>query len=180
MDGRPRDGAPAARRHQQPAASQALRCARGGGAENAGARAAPRRRRAHRAVDGRRLAARARPPPEPQEAPPVSFQNPAALLLLAFVPLTALIYMAAQRRRRRFAVRFTNMELLGDVVSETPSWRRHIPPLLFLLSIAALVFAIARPHTTVNVAKRKATVMLMTDTSGSMQADDVKPSRLVA
>jgi Ca-activated chloride channel homolog len=110
----------------------------------------------------------------------MSFQNPAALLLLAFVPLTALIYLAAQRRRRRFAVRFTNMELLGDVVSDTPSWRRHIPPLLFLLSIAALVFAIARPHTTVNVAKRKATVMLMTDTSGSMQADDVKPSRLVA
>ena len=110
----------------------------------------------------------------------MSFQNPAALLLLAFVPLTALIYLAAQRRRRRFAVRFTNMDLLADVVSDTPSWRRHIPPLLFLLAIAALVVAIARPHDTVNVAKRKATVMLVTDTSGSMQADDVKPTRLVA
>jgi Ca-activated chloride channel homolog len=110
----------------------------------------------------------------------VSFQYPAALLVLAFVPLTALIYAAAQRRRRRFAVRFTNMELLGDVVSETPSWRRHIPPLLYLLAIAALAIAIARPHETVNVAKRKATVMLVTDTSGSMQATDVKPTRLIA
>ena len=110
----------------------------------------------------------------------MSFQYPAALLLLAFVPLTALIYMAAQRRRRRFAVRFTNMDLLAGVVSDTPSWRRHIPPLLFLLAIAALALAIARPHETVNVAKRKATVMLVTDTSGSMQATDVKPTRLVA
>jgi Ca-activated chloride channel family protein len=66
------------------------------------------------------------------------------------------------------------------VVSETPSWRRHIPPLLYLLAIAALTLAIARPHETVNVAKRKATVMLVTDSSGSMQASDVKPSRLVA
>jgi Ca-activated chloride channel family protein len=110
----------------------------------------------------------------------VSFQYPAALLLLAFVPLTALIYLAAQRRRRRYAVRFTNMELLGDVVSDTPSWRRHIPPLFYLLAVAALALAIARPHETVNVAKRKATVVLVTDSSGSMQATDVKPTRLAA
>jgi Ca-activated chloride channel family protein len=110
----------------------------------------------------------------------VSFDYPVALLALAFIPLTGLIYLAAQRRRRRFAVRFTNVDLLADVVTDTPSWRRHIPPLLFLLALAALALAIARPYETLNVAKRKATVMLVTDTSGSMQATDVKPTRLVA
>jgi Ca-activated chloride channel family protein len=110
----------------------------------------------------------------------MKFDYPAALLVLAFVPLTALIYLAAQRRRRRFAVRFTNVDLLADVVTETPSWRRHIPPLLFLLALAALAIAVARPFETLNVAKRKATVMLVTDTSGSMQATDVKPTRLDA
>jgi Ca-activated chloride channel family protein len=110
----------------------------------------------------------------------VSFQYPAALLALAFVPLSGLIYLAAQRRRRRFAVRFTNMDLLADVVTQTPSWRRHIPPALYLLALAALALAIARPHQLVNVAKREATVILVTDSSGSMQATDVKPSRLAA
>ena len=69
----------------------------------------------------------------------MSFDYPVALLALAFVPLSGLIYLAAQRRRRRFAVRFTNMDLLADVVTETPSWRRHIPPALFLLALAALL-----------------------------------------
>jgi Ca-activated chloride channel family protein len=110
----------------------------------------------------------------------VSFQYPGALLVLAVVPLAALMYVVAQRRRRRFAVRFTNLDLLAGVVTETPSWRRHIPPLVYLLALAALALAIARPHTTVTVAKREATVMLVTDSSGSMQADDVKPTRLAA
>jgi Ca-activated chloride channel family protein len=110
----------------------------------------------------------------------VKFDYPIALLVLAFVPLTGLIYLAAQRRRRRFAVRFTNVELLADVVTETPSWRRHIPPLLFLLALASLAIAVARPFENINVAKRKATVVLVTDTSGSMQATDVKPTRLDA
>ncbi len=100
--------------------------------------------------------------------------------MLAFVPLSGLIYLATQRRRRRYAVRFTNLDLLADVVTDTPSWRRHIPPLLYLLALAALALAIARPHETLNVAKRQATVMLVSDTSGSMQATDVKPTRLVA
>jgi Ca-activated chloride channel family protein len=110
----------------------------------------------------------------------MKFDYPVALLALAFVPLTGLVYLAAQRRRRRFAVRFTNVDLLADVVTETPSWRRHIPPLLFLLALAALSVAVARPFENINVAKRKATVMLVTDTSGSMQATDVKPTRLDA
>jgi Ca-activated chloride channel family protein len=77
-------------------------------------------------------------------------------------------------------VRFTNLELLGSVVTSSPGWRRHLPPLLFLLALTALTVAIARPHVDVDVAKEEATVMLTTDSSGSMQATDVTPNRLDA
>src|SRR5919198_2123348 len=110
----------------------------------------------------------------------MSFQWPAMLLGLAIVPLALLAYVGAQRRRKRFAVRFTNLDLLANVVSESPRWRRHLPPLLTLLALASLVVALARPHTSVAVPKQRATVVLVTDTSGSMQALDVKPNRLSA
>ena len=105
----------------------------------------------------------------------MSFEWPLALLGLLAIPLTAALYMLAQRRRRAYAVRFTNLELLGSVVTDSPGWRRHLPPLLFLLALAALTVAIARPHVDVDVAKEEATVMLTTDSSGSMQATDVTP-----
>jgi len=110
----------------------------------------------------------------------MSFEWPLALLGLIAVPLTAGLYMLAQRRRRAYAVRFTNLELLGSVVTASPGWRRHLPPILFLLALAALTVAIARPHVNVDVAKEEATVMLTTDSSGSMQATDVTPNRLDA
>ena len=110
----------------------------------------------------------------------MSFEWPLALLGLIAVPLTVGLYMLAQRRRRAYAVRFTNLELLGSVVTASPGWRRHLPPILFLLALAALTVAIARPHVNVDVAKEEATVMLTTDSSGSMQATDVTPNRLDA
>ena len=110
----------------------------------------------------------------------MSFELPLALLGLLLVPMLLALYMVAQRRRRAYAVRFTNLDLLGSVVTAAPQWRRHIPPLLFLLALAALVVAIARPHVEVDVAKEEATVMLTTDSSGSMQATDVSPNRLDA
>ena len=86
----------------------------------------------------------------------MSFDYPVALLALAFIPLTGLIYLAAQRRRRRFAVRFTNVDLLADVVTDTPSWRRHIPPLLFLLALAALALIRARADWRTKLAEAEA------------------------
>ena len=116
----PETGPPAARRHQPPQAPRALRGARRGRARGAGARAAPHRRRAHRALDLRRLAARAGAPHEPphRAEAPVSFELPIALLGLLLVPLVLLLYLVSQRRRRRYAVRFTNLDLLGSVVTE--------------------------------------------------------------
>jgi Ca-activated chloride channel family protein len=110
----------------------------------------------------------------------MSFEWPLALLGLLAIPLMGALYAMAQRRRRAYAVRFTNLELLGSVVTDSPGWRRHLPPVLFLLALTALTIAIARPHVEVDVAKEEATVMLTTDSSGSMQATDVTPNRLDA
>jgi Ca-activated chloride channel homolog len=110
----------------------------------------------------------------------MSFADPGYLLLLALVPLAGISYTLAQRARRRYAVRFTNLDLLENVVTGRPQWRRFLPPLLFLLALIALVLAIARPQVDENKPKEEATVMLAIDRSGSMQATDVKPNRLSA
>lgn len=109
----------------------------------------------------------------------MSFATPAALVLLLLLPLAALVYLWAQRRRSRYAVRFTNLDLLANVVGETPGWRRHIPAALYLLSLGALLVAIARPHVTEQV-PRDGTVILVSDVSGSMNATDIQPTRLGA
>jgi Ca-activated chloride channel homolog len=110
----------------------------------------------------------------------VSFELPVALLGLLLVPLVVFLYLVSQRRRRQYAVRFTNLDLLGSVVTRSPGIRRHLPPLLFLLALAALTLAVARPHVNVDEPREEATVMLVLDSSGSMQASDVSPNRLVA
>ena len=110
----------------------------------------------------------------------MSFREPLVLLALILVPGAWLLYLAAQRRRAKFAVRFTNLDLLANVVQKAPAWRRHVPPILYLLALTALVVALARPQRTVEVPREQASVMLTTDVSGSMQATDVKPNRLSA
>jgi Ca-activated chloride channel homolog len=110
----------------------------------------------------------------------VSFQWPLVLLGLLAVPLLAAAYVLLQRRRTRYAVRFTNLDLLANVVAATPNWRRHVPAALILLSVAALIVALARPRVNVSSAQEQGTVVLATDTSGSMTATDVRPDRLTA
>src|SRR3954453_7850095 len=83
-----------------------------------------------------------------------------------------------QRRRRPYAVRYTNVDLLASVAGR--SWTRHVPALFALLAPPALLIAIARPQRTVAAERREATVLLVFDTSGSMLATDVEPSRLAA
>src|SRR3569832_45686 len=58
--------------------------------------------------------------------------------------------------------------------------KRHIPPLLFLVALAAMVFAMARPVAVVTLPSNQQTIILAMDVSGSMRATDVQPSRLVA
>ena len=101
----------------------------------------------------------------------MTFQAPLLLGLLAVVPLVAAVYALQQRRARKFAVRYTNVDLLIAVAGR--SWTRHLPALLALLALAALLIALARPQRTVAAERREATVMLVFDTSGSMLATDV-------
>jgi Ca-activated chloride channel family protein len=110
----------------------------------------------------------------------MTFASPELLAGLLLVPLAVGAYLLVQRRRARYAVAFTNVDLLSNLVPRTPSWRRHMPPALYLVAIGALVLALARPSMTVAVPREEATIVLTMDVSGSMRATDVAPSRLAA
>jgi Ca-activated chloride channel family protein len=109
----------------------------------------------------------------------VDFAAPALLVGLALIPLALAAYVAAQRRKRRYAVRYTNVDVLASVAARA-GWMRHVPAALALLALAALLVALARPQRTVAAEQRAATVVMVTDTSGSMLAKDIKPDRLTA
>ena len=110
----------------------------------------------------------------------MTFAAPLLLVGLLLVPLAVLVYLLVQRRRSRYAVRFTNVDLLANLAPRTPAWRRHVPPVLYLAAIGALVFALARPSMTMAVPREEATIILTMDVSRSMRATDVEPTRLAA
>ncbi|MGI8608741.1 MAG: VWA domain-containing protein [Candidatus Dormibacteria bacterium] len=110
----------------------------------------------------------------------MTFQQPFLLFGLVAVALLAVLYILAQRRRKKFTLRFTDVALLESVVGRRPGRRRHVPPLLFLLGAAGLVVAIAQPVFNLEIARNDSSVMLIVDTSGSMDATDVQPTRLEA
>jgi len=109
----------------------------------------------------------------------MSFGHPFLLLTLAIVPIVAALYLIGERRRARYAVRFTNVDVLATVVSHR-SWRRYVPTALFLAALAALCIGVARPQAKTLVATDRAMVILVLDQSGSMFANDVRPTRLAA
>ena len=110
----------------------------------------------------------------------MSFQQP--LLLLLLLPVAALIgvYIFLQQRRRHYAVRFTNLELLSSVVPKRPGWRRHVPAAAVGVSLVALTLGLAHPVHETPVAHESKIVMLDIDVSRSMEATDVSPTRLKA
>ena len=110
----------------------------------------------------------------------MSFQSPLLLLALLVVPVAALAYGAHIRRAKRAAAAFAPAPLLPSVAPRRPGWRRHLPYALYALAVAGLAVALARPEITVAVPDERASIVLATDTSGSMEATDVAPSRLVA
>jgi Ca-activated chloride channel homolog len=110
----------------------------------------------------------------------MSFAEPILLSGLILLPLAALAYAALQRRRRRESAAWANPALVPGLVREQPGWRRHLPPLLLLCALAALIVALARPQRTVAAPQRAANVIMVTDVSGSMNATDVQPDRLTA
>jgi Ca-activated chloride channel family protein len=110
----------------------------------------------------------------------MTFASPELLLALLLIPLAIAGYLFVQRRRSRYAVRFTNVDLLSNLVPKRPAWRRHVPAALYLVAIAALALALARPSLALPVPREEATIILTIDVSGSMKATDVQPTRLAA
>jgi Ca-activated chloride channel family protein len=109
----------------------------------------------------------------------MSFERPVFLLALLALPLLGLLFRLVQRRRMRYSMHFTNLAVLREVAGGR-SWRRAVPPALFGLALAALVVAVARPQVRGLVPQDRATIVLVLDVSRSMEARDVRPSRLVA
>ena len=110
----------------------------------------------------------------------MTFGAPQLLLGLALIPLAILFYLWTQRRRTKYAVRFTNLALLENLVPRKPAWQRHLPPLLYIVAIGALLLALARPSLVVPIPREEATVIMAMDVSASMRATDVAPTRLDA
>ena len=109
----------------------------------------------------------------------MTFERPLLLLALLAVPLALALYVLAERRRMRYAIRFTNLDVLAGVVGDRYR-RRFVPLALFLLALAALCIGMARPQHSTLVPRDRATVILVLDVSRSMQAKDVKPTRIGA
>ena len=110
----------------------------------------------------------------------MTFIWPTALLLLVVVAGLAVLYVLAQRRRNRYALRYANLSLVREAIGKGPGWRRHVPPVLFIFALAFMAIAVARPQAVVAVPSQEGTVILAIDVSGSMLAEDMKPNRMEA
>jgi Ca-activated chloride channel homolog len=110
----------------------------------------------------------------------MSFASPVWLLTLVLVPAGVAAYLLARRRNRRYAIRFPAVATVREVVATTPSWERHVPAALALAAVALLGVALARPRVTDHIPTGQANMVLVTDHSGSMAAQDVQPNRLAA
>jgi Ca-activated chloride channel homolog len=110
----------------------------------------------------------------------VTFLASWRLVFIAAPVLLLLAYLLAQRSRRKAAVRFSSVDLLASVAPKRPGWQRHVPTAAFLAAIVVFVLAFAQPARLISIPKQRATVVLTLDTSGSMIATDVSPTRLAA
>jgi Ca-activated chloride channel homolog len=109
----------------------------------------------------------------------MEFLWPGFLFLLGLIPLLVGLYIW-MLRRRRFAVRYSSLELVRAALPRKSNWRRHLPVILFLPGLASLVFALGRPVVIVNLPTSQTTIILTLDVSGSMRSRDISPSRLLA
>jgi Ca-activated chloride channel homolog len=110
----------------------------------------------------------------------MSFIWPAGLLLLLLIPLGVVLYLRTQRRRRRLAATYGNFGLGRQMTGRRSGARRHLPIILFLIGLTILIVAVARPQTEVSLPRIEGNVILAFDVSGSMAADDLKPTRMEA
>jgi len=110
----------------------------------------------------------------------MTFEWPLGLLALTVVPLVLGLLWLSRRRQSRYAVRFSNVDVLAAVAQATSSPWRFVPPALLCAALAALAVGLARPQVSVSAERKQGTVVLALDRSGSMLAQDVNPDRITA
>lgn len=103
-----------------------------------------------------------------------------ALWGLLLLPLLVLLYWWLLKRRKKIAVQWSSLSIVKAAMGPQRAWRRHVPPLVMLLALAALLVAVARPTAVITLPLVEQTIILAMDVSGSMRATDVEPNRLVA
>lgn len=110
----------------------------------------------------------------------MTFLWPQFLWLLLALPLLVAVYVWLLRRKKKLALRYASLSIVKEAMGASQSLRRHVPPVLFLLSLAAMLLAASRPFSVLTLPSQHETIMLAIDVSGSMRATDVLPNRLVA
>ncbi len=111
---------------------------------------------------------------------PMTFIWPDMLWGLILLPLLVLLYVWLQRRRKKTTLRYANLGLVREALGKTVAWRRHLPPALLFLAVAALLLAAGRPAAVITLPSQQETIILAMDVSGSMRAADVLPNRITA
>ncbi len=112
--------------------------------------------------------------------PALTFLWPSLLWGLWLLPVLVVAYFWLLRKRRKTALRYASLALVKEALGPRGVWRRHVPPALLLLALAALLLAAARPATLISLPSQEKTIVLAMDVSGSMRAADVLPNRLIA
>ncbi len=110
----------------------------------------------------------------------MSFQAPLFLLALALLPLAGWAYVRRERSAPYGRAAFAPAALLPSVAPDRPGWRLHAPAVGYALALALLIVAVSRPQATLATGVEQTMVIVLTDRSGSMLAQDVAPSRLSA
>jgi Ca-activated chloride channel homolog len=110
----------------------------------------------------------------------MSIASPIWLVTLLVPALALAAYLWIEKRPGRYAVSFPNLSVLAGVARGGRQWRRHLTAAFLVASVALLCVGVARPHMTMMVPSERATVIVTLDVSGSMQAEDIKPTRLDA
>jgi Ca-activated chloride channel family protein len=112
--------------------------------------------------------------------PWMTFLWPSMLWALLALPVIVFLYVFLLRRRKKTSLRYANLALVREALGSHSAWRRHVPPVLLFLALAALLLASSRPAALITLPSAQETIVLAMDVSGSMRAADVQPNRLVA
>src|SRR5918992_2360305 len=110
----------------------------------------------------------------------MTFLWPEMLLLLLIVPALVAAYFILLRRKKEAALRYASLSIVKEAIGRGQNLRRHVPALLFLVALIAMITAIARPAAVITLPSQHQTIILAMDVSGSMRATDVQPNRISA